>query len=247
MKKTLVKAVAFLTIFAFSTANMAFAAGSSVGIGNISVYKSGELITKLTGQSPIEDGSLLVCDGKCIIKSEGITLIGANKAAVAVANEEDTFRLFIKEGSVDFVINNNMRQIAFYTPGGTYTVADVIFNASSQSAVKGKVVVDNAGNTEISVSEGRMVFATDEGMKTVDANSKLVLAVKAGDAVDESTLGNTALTKWLLAIGAIVVVGAGVAWAVNDDDDDPTTVTVPDTSTGKDRTHTFPTSASPNN
>lgn len=251
MKKTLVKAVAFLTICAFSTVNMAFAAGSSVGIGDISVYKSGKMITKLTGQSPIEDGSLLVCDGKCIIKSEGITLIGADKAAVAVANEEDVFRLFIKEGSVDFVINNNMRQIAFYTPGGTYTVADVIFNASSQSVVKGNVVVDKAGNTEISVKEGRMVFATDEGMKTVDANNKLVLAVKMGDTVGAGMF-EAPVWQWLVGIGAVALVGGIWIWAANDDDDDdPTTVTIADES-GTDTTYNFPqtsppVSVSPNN
>ncbi len=248
MKKNLMRAVALLTICLFTTANVALAAGASVGIGNFSVYKNGKLVTKLTGQNPVEDGSLLVCDGKCIIKSEGISLIGKNQAAVAVANEDDTFRLFVKQGSVDFVINNNMRKIAFYTPGGTYTVADVIFNASSQAVVKGSVVVDNAGNTEISVSEGRMVFATDEGMKTVDADNKLVLAVNPG-AAGGGALGLSA-KAWGWIIGGVAVVGGTTAIIVanDDDDDDPAPVaTTTTTTTTYTPTYIPPSPASPAN
>lgn len=239
MKKMLVRAVALMTVCVFTTASIGFAAGSSIGIGNISVYKSGKLITKLTGQNPVEDGSLLVCDGKCVIKSEGISLIGANQASIAVANEEETFKLFIKKGSVDFVINNNTRKIAFFTPQGAYTVADVIFNASSQSVVKGKIVVDKDGTTEISVTEGRMVFATADGMKTVDANNNLVLAVKVGEAVDPAGYESN-LWKWLVAIGAVAVVAGVWAWqADSDDDDDQTTVIFTDPDTGTSTPHTF--------
>ena len=143
----------------------------------ISLYsRTIRLSRKLSGQNPIEDGALLVCDGKCMLKSEGISVIAADKSKLAVKNETDTFRLYIKEGVADFVINSNARKIAFYTPQGSYTVAEVVYNASSSPVVKGRVTVDSDGATEISVTEGRMVFATAEGMKTVDANHKIVLA-----------------------------------------------------------------------
>jgi hypothetical protein len=175
MKKTFFRVVALTAALSLTTMNMAFA-GGSIGHGNISVYKDNTLVSKLSGQNPIEDGALLVCDGKCMLKSEGISVIAADKSKIAVKNETDTFRLYVKEGIVDYVINSNARKIAFYTPQGTYTVAEVVFNASSTPVVKGRVVVDSEGNTEISVNEGRMVFATSEGMKTVDANHKIVLA-----------------------------------------------------------------------
>lgn len=220
MKKSLLKAAALAAIIAFGSVNVGFAAGGSIGHGNLSIYKNGQLVSKLTGQNPIEDGSLLVCDGKCMIKSEGISLVAGDKAKVAVTNEENTFKLYVKEGKVDYIINSNVRTISFYTPQGTYTVAEVVFNAGSQSAVKGTVDVAADGKTEITVTEGRMVFATAEGMKTVDASNKIVLAV-APAAGAAGAAGMT--TAGLVAAGAVVAVGATTALVIeNDDDDDDT-------------------------
>ena len=204
MKKTFFRVVALTAALSLATMNMAFA-GGSIGHGNIAVYKDNTLVSKLSGQNPIEDGALLVCEGKCILKSEGISVIAADKSKIAVKNETDTFRLYVKEGIVDYVINSNVRKIAFYTPQGTYTVAEVVFNASSTPVVKGRVVVDSEGNTEISVNEGRMVFATSEGMKTVDANHKIVLAQVQGlvTVPNNGVIYGTVLVIATVAAGAI--------------------------------------------
>lgn len=214
MKKTLLRAVALTAVLTFGVASSGFAAGGSIGHGDISVYKGGELASKLSGQNPIEDGSLLVCDGKCMIKSEGISLIAEDNAQIAVTNEADLFKLYVKEGRVDYIISSNVRKIAFHTPQGTYTVAEVVFNASSQSVVKGSVVVDSEGATEITVTEGRMIFATADGMKTVDANNKIVLAVAPGGA----GLGAGAIAG--IAAASVVAVVAAVAIYENNKDDD---------------------------
>jgi hypothetical protein len=210
MKKTFFRVVALIAALSLATMNMAFA-GGSIGHGNISVYKDNTLVSKLSGQNPIEDGTLLVCDGKCMLKSEGISVIAEDKSKIAVKNDTDTFRLYVKEGIVDYIINSNARKIAFYTPQGTYTVAEVVFNASSTPAVKGRVVVDSDGNTEISVTEGRMVFATSEGMKTVDANHKIVLA---------QAPQTSSTNYWLIGGVLAVAVVAGIAIADNNDDND---------------------------
>jgi len=221
MKKSLLKAAAIAAIITFGSVNVGFAAGGSIGHGNLSVYKNGELVSKLTGQNPIEDGSLLVCDGKCMIKSEGISLVAGDNAKVAVTNEENTFKLYVKEGKVDYIISSNVRTISFYTPQGTYTVAEVVFNAGSQSAVKGTVEVAGNGKTEITVTEGRMVFATAEGMKTVDANNKIVLAVApAAGAGGISTAG-------LIAGGAVIAAGATTAIVIENDSNDNDTPASP--------------------
>jgi hypothetical protein len=221
MKKVLFKAVALAAVIALGSVNVGFAAGGSIGHGNLSVYKNGELVSKLTGQNPIQDGSLLVCDGKCMIKSEGISLIAGDNAKVAVTNEEKTFKLYVKEGKVDYIINSNVRTISFYTPQGTYTVAEVVFNAGNQSAVKGTVEVDSKGKTEITVTEGRMVFATADGMKTVDANNKIVLAVAPGGG-EESIVP-------ILVGGAVILAAGGVGYLIydNNKDDDKNTPASP--------------------
>jgi hypothetical protein len=217
MKKTFLKVIALTAALSLGAVSVGFAAGGSIGHGDISVFKNGQLSAKLSGQNPVEDGALLVCDGKCMFKSEGISIIATDKSQVAVTNEEDTFKLYVKEGTVDYVISSNARKIAFYTPQGTYTVAEVVFNASTDSVVKGSVSVAADGQTEISVTEGKMVFATADGVKTVDANNKIVLAVApaavAGDA--EATAGMV-----IFGAASLGVVG-GVVAAIADDEDTP--------------------------
>lgn len=249
MKKTFLRTVALAATLSLAAVNLSFAAGGSVGYGDISVFENGQLSTKLTGQNPVKDGALLVCDGKCMLKSEGISIIAADKSQVAVTNLEDTFKLYVKEGKVDYVISSNARKIAFYTPQGTYTVAEVVFNASSGSVVKGSVVVGADGATEISVTEGKMVFATADGMKTVDANNKIVLAVApaAGGAVaGGGAAGGAGLTTGLViagVAGAAIVTGVVVA----NDSDDPSPVVVAAAPAASKPKPTSTPSASPSN
>ncbi len=196
---------ALLFALIIGSAGIAMAAqGGSVAQGDISVYKGGQLAEKLSGQNPIEDGSLLVCDGKCMIKSEGISLVAADQAKLAIKNEADAFNLILREGKVDFVITDKARKIAFHTPEGVYSVGETVFNAGNSPVVRGSVMVNSDGKTEISVLEGKMVFATAEGKQTVDANSKIVLAqsqVGGAGAVAGGELG--------ALVGVGVVAGAG--------------------------------------
>jgi hypothetical protein len=210
MKKIMKKAAALAAVISLATAPMAFA-GGSVGYGDISVYKNETLTGKLSGQNPVEDGALLVCDGKCMLKSEGISLVAADQSKMAVTNGDGTFNLYVQEGKVDYVITSNARKIAFYTPQGTYTVAEVVFNADSNPVVKGSVVVDASGKTEISVTEGRMVFATADGMKTVDADHKIVLAVapEGQGGGDDSGMGLLLLGGGALATVLVVANDSG--------------------------------------
>ena len=78
MKKTLLRAVALTATLSLSSVGPAFS-GGSIGHGDFSVYdQNGLLSTRLTGHNPLEDEALLVCDGKCMIKSEGIGQIDIN-------------------------------------------------------------------------------------------------------------------------------------------------------------------------
>lgn len=209
MRKIFKKAAALAAVISLATAPMAFA-GGSIGYGDISVYKNETLAGKLSGQNPVEDGALLVCDGKCMLKSEGVSLVATDQSKMAVTNSADTFNLYVEEGSVDYVITSNARKIAFYTPQGTYTVAEVVFNANSTPVVKGTVAVGADGQTEISVTEGRMVFATADGMKTVDANNRIVLAVAPAEGGDDSSgYGLMALGAGALATVAFIAAYDG--------------------------------------
>lgn len=257
MKKVMIGA-ALVAVMHFSGVGNVLASGS-VGQGNIGVYKGGQLADKLSGQNPVEEGALLVCDGKCMIKSEGISLVAADQAKLAIKNEDKAFNLFLREGYVNYTITNNTRQIAFHTAQGTYTTAEVIFNAGSNPVVRGYVQVDKDGQTEIGVDEGRLVFATAEGAKIVDANHKIILAVSdvtgatgatpagaapAGVEIGTGTLGG------ILGIGALVTGVIVVSNTDSDNSSPQTTIpntTPPSTSTPNPAAKPKPTpTASPN-
>jgi hypothetical protein len=223
-------ATGFLALFLVTGSGNTFAAPSgTVGQGNISVYKGGQLADKLTGSNPIEDESLLVCDGTCMIKARGISLIGSSGTKLAVKNDQNLFNLLVDEGRVDFVITDSISKVAFYTPKGQYTVADIMFNASTANTVRGYMEVAADGTAEVGVNEGRMVFSTADGTKTVDSNNKILLAMAdvpaegaAGAGAAGAAAGGAAgMSSGVLIGGGIVVaaVAVGVIAASNDDDD----------------------------
>ena len=236
MKKRV--AMAVLSLIMALAVTTSGTAAVSVAHGDISVFQGGQLVDKLSGQNPVDEGALLVCDGKCMIKSEGISLVAADQAKFAIQNEETVFNLYLRAGQLNYVITDSSRKIAFHTPDGSYSVAEVIFNAESAPVVKGYVRVTETGETEIAVSEGRLVFATADGMKMVDTNHKIVLAIAevgtgtgaaTGTATGTGAATGTGLSTGALVTGGVVLTGATVGGLViaNNNDDDPAPVVSP--------------------
>jgi hypothetical protein len=231
MKTKQYLATAILSMFLVTGSGNAFAAPTgAVAQGNISVYQGGRLADKFTGQNPVADEALLVCDGRCMIKATGISLVGADGAKLAIKKDQELFNLLVDEGRVDFVITDSISKVAFYTPGGQYTVADVMFNSSTNAPVRGYMQVNDNGQAEIAVNEGRMVFSTAEGAKTVDSNNKILLAMadvpekshnrKAAGAAAGGSGGSAFNSGALIGAGLVVAAVAVGVIAANDDDDD---------------------------
>ncbi|HAX95780.1 MAG TPA: hypothetical protein DCY35_04560 [Prolixibacteraceae bacterium] len=226
MKERLLKVSLCLALSFGMVSTAALAAqGGSIGQGDFSVMEGDRLVDKLSGLNPLKDESMLVCDGKCMVKSEGISLVAGDQAKFAIKNESDTFRLFLREGSVDYVITDKARKIAFHTPEGVYSVADIIFNAASNPVVRGTVMVNADGKTEISVKEGRMTFATADGMKTVGANEKIVLAIADVGAVGAGTGTGTGFSAGTGLIAAGIVGGAMAVGAYTEEHNKTSTPT----------------------
>jgi len=161
---------------------------NSIGKGNFAVYEKGQFIERLTGQNPIPENTLLSCQGKCLIKSQGIALVAQDGTKLAIKNQEERFSIYFQKGLVNFVITKDSRKIAFYTPEGAFTVADALFNASSQSSVRGFITVNKKGQTEIGVFQGRMIFTTARGTQVVGANEKIILAVSNVKTTEDEDL-----------------------------------------------------------
>jgi len=204
--------------------------------GNISVYKGGKQINSLTGQNPVDEEALLVCHDRCMVKSTGVSIVGTAGSELAVKDGQEQFNLLLKKGRVDFVLTGSVSKIGFYTADKQYLSADVIYNASSSSPVRGYMELTPAGDAKIGVSEGRLVFNSAEGAKTIDSNNYILLAqaeVGGGAAAGGgAAVGGGAAaagggifagigTSALVAGG---VVAAGAVWGAyeyTDDDEDP--------------------------
>lgn len=177
MKKRIICLVALLSMYLVGSIGTSFAMlDGSVSQGNISVFKNGKLNKKLSGMSPIEEGPLLVCDGKCMIKSNGISILAEDQAELAITNSDGLFNLFVRRGHVEFIISDSAKKIAFHTPEGVYSVADVMFDAGIDPVVRGYMLVDDSGS-KVGVREGRMIFGTAGGAKAVKANEHIILAM----------------------------------------------------------------------
>jgi len=246
MKSKTLLHVGLAAVFAIGSAAVAVAApGGSIAQGNISVYDGGRIVNKLAGKNPVMEGSLLVCDGKCMVSSNGISIMAEDQSAFAVKNETGRFDLLVRKGHVEFTITDDSRKIAFFTPDGAYSEAEVIFNASTDSVVRGYMEVTDKG-TELGVREGKMVFNTADGVKMVDPSNKILLAMAevpaaagtgaaGGAAAAGSTIGGIATGAIVAGVGVVGVATAVVVASNNDDNNDQAT-------TGA----TPPTSASPN-
>ncbi|MCK5915733.1 MAG: hypothetical protein KAG92_06310, partial [Deltaproteobacteria bacterium] len=164
--------------------------------------------------------TMLVCEGKCMIKSHGVSFLAEDKAELAVTDQDQILNLFVRRGHVEFIISAGSKKLAFHTPEGIYSVADVIFNASTDPVVRGYMQVDDTG-TRVGVREGRMVFATADGAKSVKANQHIILAMaevkkdekkkskKAAAYIPPAGSGATSMgmTKGLAFASGVVVAG----------------------------------------
>jgi hypothetical protein len=235
MRKHIVGPAVLLAVFLIAWAGISSAASQgSVSEGNIAVYKQGKLSKKLTGINPVEEGSLIICQGKCLIRSHGVSIMAEDQAELAIADQDGLFNLFVRHGHVEFIISPSAQKIAFNTPDGVYSIADVIFNASSSSAVRGYMNVDEGG-ARVGVREGRMIFATDTGPKTVKADQQIILAMSdvekpaSGSAntdpvpAEEKKKKKRAGVYWwsantqnmAIAGGIVLAAGAGIAYAAS--------------------------------
>ncbi|WLE98656.1 MAG: hypothetical protein QTN59_07405 [Candidatus Electrothrix communis] len=175
MKKKTFSACIMAALLTAGIASTQAAAGI-LAEGNISVYKGGNLSDTITGQNPVDEEALLVCNDKCMIKTTGISIVGATGTELAVKNDQKQFNLLLKGGQVDFILSGTIGKMGFYTTDRQYTSADVIYNASTASPVRGYMQVTPEGSTKIGVYKGQLVFDTVEGPKTIDSNNYILLA-----------------------------------------------------------------------
>ena len=186
MKKICLLTTGIVALFLVVGSTNAFAGLSGIiAQGEFSVYKKGKLADKISGTTPVTEDALLVCAGKCLIKTKGIALVIQDGTEMSVKKSADQFNMMVMNGLVDFSLTEQAGKVAFYTADGQYTVGNPMFNASTANAIRGYMQTADDGRARVGLHDGRMVFSTGEGPRTVNSNEYILL--KAEPKVKPST------------------------------------------------------------
>lgn len=169
------------------TATLAHSAtrGRIMTDGRVQLFKNDRVVSTITGQGPIDENALIVCEGTCLVKMQGISMSGVDQSHFAVKESAGSLDLYIEKGKIYFVVTDMTHQFAFFTPDGYYVKSEgFIAPASTESSVKGSIQVTDTA-TEIVMDSGSMIVQTEEGTKTIKPGQALVLAMANPPEEDE--------------------------------------------------------------
>lgn len=241
MKSFLVKSTVVLSaILAIASSGVAGTKGRIIPDGSVSLEKNGT-VAKFSEQTVLDENALIACDGNCMVKLQGISLVALDQSKFAVKESSDLLNLYVEQGRVNFVVSDTTQTFAFYTPDHRFVKTEgFIAPASTDKSVKGYINTSDK-SVEIGMERGSMIVQTENGSQTVNAGQSILLAQadvpsnnpapgnKEDDDDDKGAAGWWASlgTGGQVALAGGVIVGG--AFLINEvvDDDDPATNVAP--------------------
>ena len=169
--------------------------------GNVSLLADGKEMSQFRSEMPLPQGALMACNGNCLVQTQSLQLVAADKTVFALAESQKEWDLTVKSGQVDFAIAAQAKPMAFHTPHDIITAEQAIIPASSDGLVRGYVSVTENG-TELTVQEGALQVMSSDGRQLVQAGHSVVLA--------QAKVGKT---EKAAAAGAAASAGAGAGIA----------------------------------
>jgi hypothetical protein len=192
--KSCIKAVVTIVLLAFATTG--FASGLHpariMPTGKVSVYQGAQKVSEITAEAPLPEGYLLLCDGKCGLKMDGLYWVAADKSLFSVTTKADSIEFELREGTAYFALSEMPRPLVFITPHGVFTAQEAMINASTDGALlKGYVAATSEG-TEIGIIEGgSLLISSSEGEKLIQSGNR----IKVAQNTDQGTASAASGTK----------------------------------------------------
>jgi hypothetical protein len=237
MKSLVLRSALLLSaILAVSSSGFAATKGRIIPDGSVSLQKNGT-VAKFSEQTVLDENALIACDGNCMVKLQGISLVALDQSKFAVKESSDLLNLYVEQGRVNFVVSDTNQTFAFYTPDHRFVKTEgFIAPASTDQSVKGYINTSDKA-VEIGMERGSMIVQTDNGSQTINAGQSILLAQAevpsnnpAPGNKEEDDDGKGAAGWWAsLGTGGQVALAGGVivggALVINEvvDDDDPNT------------------------
>jgi hypothetical protein len=179
--------------------------------GKVSILEEGKEATQFQSEMPLPEGTLMLCNGNCLVQTQNLQLVAQDKAVFALAEGQARWDLTVKSGQVDFAARPDAKPISFHTPHDTIPVERAIVPASGTAMVRGSIKV-SATESVLSVQEGTLQVMSPDGTVLVQPGQGLRLAAAgaAGGgaaAAGPATYGGLTGVQWAIIAGVVVVGG----------------------------------------
>ena len=165
--KNIIALLVSVAIFSTVAAACAATKGRILANGTVSIHKNGKVVRSFTEQGPIDENALIACEGTCMVKMKGLSLIAVDNTMFAVKELNQAINLYVLRGRINFAVSDVSKEFSFYTPGGYFVKTEgFLAPASSNSAVKGYIDVSEK-IAEIGMDSGTMLVQTNSGSQTI--------------------------------------------------------------------------------
>ena len=192
--------------------------------GKVSILADGKEVNQFQSEMPLSEGSVMLCDGRCLVQTQNVQLVAQNQAVFALAEGKAHWDLTVKSGQVDFAMRSDAKPISFHTPLDTIQTERAIVPASNTGMVKGFIKVTEKESV-LNIQEGALQVMAPDGTQLVQSGQAIRLAAAGtttGTATTEAPLyyGLTG-TQWAIITGvAVVGLGVGLGLALSGGSDD---------------------------
>jgi hypothetical protein len=200
--------------------------------GDALIYEQGKPLARFQQEFPLPEGSVIACNGSCLVRINKISLLAHDQSRFALSEEQSGWILLLEKGKVNFSLAPGSPSLVFHTPDQMLVTKRVITSVATDSAVEGAIeVVD--GKTRLSVIQGQLQVLADGEEQLLQAGNHIQLAQlptgapaetppAPAQALQSSTVlddtGPGAGTLALITAGAIGG-GFGIYEIIKDDDD----------------------------
>ena len=168
----------WLTVFMIGQSAAALAGADRIlPSGKVTLWQGDRQIGIYTKEAPLPEGAVISTDGRCAIKLDDLYLVAEDQSIFSISTTGHRRNVFIKQGTVYFKTSAIKHELAFVTPNGQISVQQIRLKAAfGNASLKGYVAVTDK-QSELGVAEGgAMDVFTDDGLMTIEAGKKIILA-----------------------------------------------------------------------
>jgi hypothetical protein len=168
----------WLTVFMIGQSVVALAGADRIYPSNqVTLWRGDQKIGVYTQEAPLPEGAIISTDGRCAIKLDDLYLVAEDQSVFSINTTGRQMNVFVKQGVVYFKTSAMNHALAFVTPNGLINVQQIRLKAAFGGAsLKGYLAVTEK-QSELGVAEGgAMDVVTDDGLMTIEAGKKIILA-----------------------------------------------------------------------